>query len=881
MLAGGVLVPADIEWLDGDVLSVDTAALTGEPIPRKYPDPHLENPLILAGTTVMAGEAYGIVRKTGEKTEAGAGQADIARDKAEVKVSVFEQRVLLVVQIVVGTSLVVIIIIILVQGFGRKGFKDSATVKAILLSALSIIVASIPIALPIVLQVTMALGAGKMAREFHAIVTSMPALQDISSMSVLCSDKTGTLTTAKIKIIADMTWSPPNSGFTKEDVALYAYLAANPDKKEDPIDRSVINHFASVFGSRGADLVKAYSPVRSVGFNPIYKRTVYEWTHPKLGKVIISKGIVSKMLNTEDGGVDDHEDQWKVDKYDEIKQLVNTKDKELSSAGYKTLGISMKVGTKPWLFVGILAQMDPPRVDSEITINALKNAGISVKMITGDHLNIAKETARKIGLGTDPTKTRIPNIQEGAIVRKFGGTAQLDQMVRDADGFAQVLPSDKREVVSVLAKQGLVVGMTGDGVNDAPALSRAQCGVAVHDATDAAKNAAAIILTSEGLSAIYAAVVESRRIFRKLKAYVTYRFAASIQIVTVLAFLILVSNCSIDPLYIILLALLNDLTMLPIAYDFQLASKDPENPDVNRILLTSLVLGLLETMFSLFFAYGAGEGYGKIFRDDYDYRMCNPLNIFVSDDARLKVEAAIFLQMFIAAEILIFSTRAPTYFFLSARPSWSLLGAVSAGCALMSLLVAVSSRFGKIHIYDILVIYLYNLIVFIIVDVAKVYLLRYFGESTEVLPDGDVIQEELKRRGITIVDGHVSEEVKTDSNVAMTPVGSGLRASLAVEADLRGSIMADRMTDWAIKNDDKYKGMSNSEARQSIADNIRQSTAARASTTSRHVKQVGHADFDEMRISTVRGLANSAGSDRPSLLGQPLRPNTPGSKFAR
>ncbi len=890
MLAGGVQVPADIEWVEGDVLGVDTAALTGEPIPRKYPG-NYANPNILCGCTVVSGEAYGIVKFTGAKTEAGAGEADIAKDKSEVKVSVFERKVLLVVQIVVGVSCMMVVVILLVQGFMRHGWKTKKGFNDLLLSCLSIIVASIPIALPIVLQVTMALGAGKMARDFHAVVTSVPALQDISSMSVLCSDKTGTLTTAKITIIPDMTWTPP--GFTKEDVALYAYMSANPDKKEDPIDRSVINHFKDVFGDRGPGMLTEYTKVRSVGFNPNYKRVVYEWTHPKLGTIIIGKGIISKVLWTGDGGVDDHEDQWKVQNYEELKETVTKKDYELSKAGYKTLGVSMKVGDKPWVFVGILAQMDPPRVDTEITINALRSAGIKVKMITGDHLNIAKETSRKIGLGTDKTKTKIPNIQPGSIVREHAGTMGLTQMVLDADGFAQVLPSDKREVVEVLRQADLVVGMTGDGVNDAPALSRAQCGVAVDDATDAAKNASAIILTSEGLSAIYAGVVESRRIFRKLKAYVTYRFAASIQIVSVLSFLVLVSNCSIEPLYIILLALLNDLTMLPIAYDYQQASKNPENPDVNKILFMSAALGLLETMFSLVFAYSAGRLHGSVFISNYDYRLCDPTALYtttvpatkisgvtipaysvsvpVPTDVRLTVEAGIFIQMFIAAELLIFSTRAPTYFFKSSLPSAALAACVMAGCVLMSVLVVTSKDFGKIAFEDVVVIYGYNFLTFTIIDAVKVKILQFLGEQSEVLSDRDVIKEELAKLGVNPDAAH-NGGADTGDHLA-------LKSMNGAEKEDRMSIMGDRMTNWAIKHDDRYSQMSQGEARQSIADEKMRKSQIGPRPGAKQSAGNGHVDIEHRSVATARGMLDGQGSDRPSLLGQPIRPNTPANRY--
>eukprot|EP00606_Chrysophyceae_sp_TOSAG23-5_P001395 GSChrysophyteH2.ASY1.ANO1.302.1 assembled CDS len=828
MLAGGVMIPADFEWIEGDILSVDTAPLTGEPIPRKYPDPKYG--LLLCGTTVVSGEAYAVCRKIGDKTEAGAGQADIAKDKASVTLSVFEERVYNVVSIVVGK-------------------------RGVLLSCLSIIVASIPIALPIVLQVTMALGAGKMAQEFSAIVTQIPALQDISSMTVLCSDKTGTLTTAKITIIPEMAWMPPS--FTKEDLALYAYLASNPDKKEDPIDRSVINHFASTFGDKGPELIKDYVKVRAVGFTPVYKRVVFEFEHAKIGKIVVAKGIVGKMLDTACGG-----------RCEQLTPEVEKIDYDLSMAGYKTLGVSLKVGDKPWVFVGVLPQMDPPRLDTEATINALKGAGVRVKMITGDHQNIAKETARKIGLGTDEDKKKIPEILAGAVIRDKAGSEELSRLVDSADGFAQVMPSDKREVVEILRSRGEVVGFTGDGVNDAPALSRAQCGIAVDDATDAAKNAAAMILTSEGLSAVYSAVVESRRIFKKLKAYVTYRFAASIQIVTVLAVLVLMSDCSINPLFIILLALFNDITMLPIAYDYQQASKNPENPDVTRILLTSLVLGLLETGFSLIFAYNSKYWHGKVLYGQYDYLL-----------------SAIFIQMFISAELLIFSTRAPSYMLKSHMPSGALVVGVGLGLAVMTIMVILLKDFGQLDGRDVAVIYGYCAVCFLFVDFCKVQLYAYFGESTETLPDRDVIAEELAANNIVMDD---KEDSSISAGAGTGTEGVALKSfrGTDIETETRMSIAAERMTAWSISNNDDLKGMDMAEARQSLVDaKHRKSqapidgsrTVGRGRAQSKYGVENGRVSMS--RDPTTQG--QGGGSDRPSMLGGSIRPNVPGAKYAR
>lgn len=754
LLMGGAQVPADCEWLEGDILSVDTAALTGEPLPRKYPSDEYGK-LILCASTIRAGEAYAVVRKTGIHTEIGSANADIMKDKTEAKVSVFEQKVLMAVKIIIFLSLVDVLVIFLVQGLARHQFTKTR-IQEDLLTCLSIIIAAIPVALPIVLQVTMALGAGKMASEYDSVVTSLPALQDIASMTVLCSDKTGTLTTARISIHAESVWT--TGTFSKRDVALYAALASNRDKKEDAIDRSVIQHFDRVFGANGMQLTGEYTRTRNVGFNPIYKRVLYEYTHPKVGKITIAKGLPTKVLDTADGGVDDAADQWVVQDADKLRAIVKKTDLDFSKAGYKTLGIVVKINDGPFVYCGILPMLDPPRHDTAQTIKNLVNAGIEVKMITGDHLNIAKETARLIGMGI--------NIHPGEATRD--GTQDTHELIRHANGFAQVLPKDKREVVLVLRNvYNQVCGMTGDGVNDAPALSAAQCGIAVDDATDAAKNAAAIILTSPGLSAIYSAVVESRRIFRKLKAYVTYRFAATIQIVIVLTLLIFISNCALNPTYVIIMALFNDITMLPIAYDVQQASSTPEVPVVWKMLTLSFGLGLAETCCSLIFAYGAEPS--GIFQGSFPVLNCPK-----------PAQAAIWVQMFISAELLIFVTRAPKLMIFSIPPSIALLISVTLGCIVVSIMAGQSAYFGQLEAVDIVIIWAYDLIVFVIMDFLKMGVLAYFNENSEVLPDTEEtgsVSDKPHKHG----HGHKDLEHGTEvDNLAASPAEDFSRQSMSI-----------------------------------------------------------------------------------------------------
>lgn len=714
LLVGGTLVPADVDWIEGDVLSLDTSAITGEALPRKVPTQG-SGKRILAGITVLAGEAYCIVRKTGPHTEIGSSQEDIMHDKASIQKSIFEERVLQIVRVIILISIVIVITILLVQGLVRGGFHSSTEARILIATIVSILVASVPVALPLVLQVTMALGAGTMARDYNAVVTSLSALQDISSMTVLCSDKTGTLTTAHISIHSESIWCPENTGFTQRDAVFYARLASNPDKEDDPVDRCCLDHFRKCATEEMKIDAKKFTLVRSAGFNPVYKRVTFVYSHPQHGVVMVSKGLPNKVVDTADGGKDDAEDQWKVDSSDTLLFEVGQVSESLSTRGYKTIGVAVRFGLQPWRFIGVIPLLDPPRHDSAQTIQLLRDAGVSVKMITGDHENIAKEIARILGMST--------NIIRGDQLRPSSGSGEsslvkINQLVWNADGFAQVLPRDKRFVVETLRHTfNSVVGMTGDGVNDAPALSAAQCGIAVDNATDAAKNAAAIILTTPGLSPIYCAVVESRKIFRKLRAYVVYRIAATVQIVLSLTFLIFISNCSVNSIFVILLALFNDLTMLPVAYDQQKPSSTPDTLRIKNMLILSITLGICQTALTMLWAYVSYRIPG-LFEGDLNVMTCS-----------LRARTAIWVQLTLSTEFLIFSTRAATLIWISFPPSGWLILSVVLGSIVISVLAGAVPSFGLLHVTDILLIWAYSLLVLTVVDAIKCTTLQILGET--------------------------------------------------------------------------------------------------------------------------------------------------------
>mmetsp|Transcript_17160 Transcript_17160/g.36864 ORF Transcript_17160/g.36864 Transcript_17160/m.36864 type:complete len:1000 (+) Transcript_17160:91-3090(+) len=694
-LRGGNVVPADCEWLEGDPMLVDTAALTGEPIPRKVPRPEREGEpegagrQMLSGCIIKQGEGHCLVKETGLRTEIGQA-AGMVQEASGHSMGVFETKIMQVVRAVILVALVDALVVLYIS----RRFHPEEKLSQSLLNVLALVIGAVPIALPLVMQVTMAIGAAKMAKK-EAIVTHLTALQEVASMSVLCSDKTGTLTTADMRVLPSKTWT--RKGYSADDALLWAGVASNPANKEDPIDKAILESVHEHFGEKAAKNLDAYSKSKFVGFNPIVKRTVAYCNHPTHGQLKISKGLVDKVLETgDDGG-----DCWTCADAESIREQLKTVDIRFSTQGYKTVAVAVQKGDGPMEFAAIVPMIDPPREDTKLTIHRIRQAGINVKMITGDHLNIAIETSRLIGLGTGV-------LPAGDL---WPASASRDETIVTADGFAQVLPRDKREVVLVLQNKGLVVGMTGDGVNDAPALAQAQIGIAVDDATEAARSAADMILTSPGLSVIYDAIVESRRIFARLRAYVLYRVAATIQIVCVLSIMIYAYNDTMPALYVILLALLNDVTMLPVADDNAFASALPEIPSMPSIMIASLLYGILETVQTMAFYelqphwFPAPSG-----RDPQDYK-----------------DATVYLQMSIAVEFLIFSCRTPgllvASFFSESRPSLPLTMAVLFGNILVSVLAGFGDTFKIIKTTvewkDIAFIWLFNICGLLVIDFLK------------------------------------------------------------------------------------------------------------------------------------------------------------------
>jgi H+-transporting ATPase len=472
-------------------------------------------------------------------------------------------------------------------------------------------VAAIPVAMPTVLSVTMAVGARLLAGK-GAIVSRLASIEELAGMSVLCSDKTGTLTQNTL------TLGEPYcaKGVDPETVVLFAALASRKGNR-DTIDDTVT---AAVGDAR---LLASYRVTGFVPFDPVRKRTEAAVAGPENRPFRVTKGAPQVILDLVE---------------DETGSRAGAEQAiaGFASRGFRALAVARTDGEDIWRLLGVLPMSDPPRPDSRSTIEAARRMNITVKMVTGDQLPIGKEIASQLGMGTGLLDARTLG-EPGEVDR-----GDLDERIEKADGFAQVYPEHKYRIVEALQRRGHITGMTGDGVNDAPALKKADVGIAVSGATDAARAAAAIVLLTPGLSVIIEAIRESRKIFRRMTGYATYRIAETIRVLLFMTFSIIVFNFyPVTAVMIVLLALLNDGAILSIAYDRAGFSEGPEAWDMRNVLSIATVLGVLGVVASFGIFY-LGE---RVFGLD-----------------RGMIQTLIYLKLSVAGHLTIFLTRVRGHF---------------------------------------------------------------------------------------------------------------------------------------------------------------------------------------------------------------------------
>ena len=520
----GDIVPADARLLSGDPVQVDQSALTGESLPAT----RSSGEAIFSGSIIRQGEIGALVYATGANTYFGKTAELVQGAKT---ISHFQRAVL-----EIGNYLIVLAVV-LVTAIVAVAIYRGDPILTTLQFALVLTVAAIPVAMPTVLSVTMAVGARLLARK-KAIVTRLVAIEELAGVDILCADKTGTLTQNKLTLGDPFTVDK----IAPEQVILAGALASRGDNN-DTIDLAVLG------GLKKDQSLNDYKVGHFQPFDPVHKRTEAAVTGADGKPFKVTKGAPQVILALSSNAA-------------EIKPAVDKAVGEFAGRGFRSLGVARAEGDGPWRFMGVLPLFDPPRDDAKATIATAGQLGVTVKMVTGDALAIAKETAEKLGMGA--------NILDASTLgdEKQQATTAMSEAIEKADGFAQVFPEHKFHIVADLQKRGHIVGMTGDGVNDAPALKKADCGIAVSGATDAARAAAAIVLTTPGLSVIIDAIKESRKIFQRMNSYAMYRIAETLRVLLFMTLAILVFNFyPLTAVMIVILALLNDGAILSIAYD--------------------------------------------------------------------------------------------------------------------------------------------------------------------------------------------------------------------------------------------------------------------------------------------------------------------------
>jgi H+-transporting ATPase len=659
----GDVTPADAKLIEGDYLSIDQAALTGEslPVSKKPGD------LAYSGSIVKKGEMVAVVTATGDNTFFGRTAKLVQSAGAE---SHFQRAVMRIGDFLIIMALGLAAVLVAVQ------FSRHVDLLRLAEFVLILLVASVPVAMPAVLSVTMALGAKLLAKK-NVIVSRLESIEEMAGVEILCSDKTGTLTQNKLTLGEIQPWNGAES-----QAALLAASLASKAEDKDPIDLAVMG------GLKDPTAFNGYRQVKFVPFDPVSKRTEAEVKDSEGKTFFVTKGAPHVIIGLA-----------RLTPEDEAKAtaIVNA----FAAKGYRTLGVARAETENAWTLLGILPLFDPPRVDSKETIAKANSYGLSVKMVTGDSAAIASEIAGQLGMGTHIQPAT--DLFTGDVTK---GQIPLDaaEKVRKAEGFAQVFPEHKYAIVKALQELGYIVGMTGDGANDAPALKQADVGIAVSGATDAARAAAALILTDPGLSVIIKGIEEARRIFARMTSYTLYRIAMTIDIM----FFIVLATIGygffpLTPIMIIALALLDDLPIMTIAFDHVPVAPNPVRWDMPRVLTISSILGFLAVV----------QSFGLMYIGD---------TVWHVDRAHL--QTMMFLQLVAGGHLMLFLTRTPEAFWKPPFPDPKLFWAIFGTQIFAVFMCAFGWGVPSLSWSMIGLVWVYNLVWMIVQDLVKLGIYR-------------------------------------------------------------------------------------------------------------------------------------------------------------